>query len=195
MQASENKPAKAHDDDLLRQSDIPAFRTWLLAKGLTIREPSPRDLKKGLIFAIEYQNVRLCVRAPRERKQVYARTDVDLGPLIGQFLKRPVVAAVSAIVRPPHPVQTLKLAADPAPVPESAPVRIHDEPAPSLVVLPLGTYPVPKPAKRPLTVHEQDLRDDFAIHAPLLQRENESLRDFAIRRWEYAGVMMEVRPV
>lgn len=41
--------------------------------------------------------------------------------------------------------------------------------------------------------HLEDLRDDFAIHCPLWQLEDESLAAFANRRWEYADVMMKAR--
>jgi hypothetical protein len=49
----------------------------------------------------------------------------------------------------------------------------------------------PAPAVDP--VHLEDLRDDFAIHCPLTQREDESLGAFADRRWQYADVMMQKR--
>lgn len=39
-----------------------------------------------------------------------------------------------------------------------------------------------------------DLRDDFALHAPVAQKEGESLRDFADRRWAYAQAMIQARP-
>lgn len=40
----------------------------------------------------------------------------------------------------------------------------------------------------------EDLRDDFALHAPLVMKDRETLADYALRRWEYAKVMMETRP-
>jgi hypothetical protein len=41
--------------------------------------------------------------------------------------------------------------------------------------------------------HLQDLRDDFAIHCPLLMLEDEDLAAFAVRRWAYADQMMASR--
>ena len=46
-----------------------------------------------------------------------------------------------------------------------------------------------------LSTYLSDLRDDLALHAPLVQLENESLRAFAIRRWEYADLMLATRSV
>lgn len=39
-----------------------------------------------------------------------------------------------------------------------------------------------------------ELRDDFALHAPVTQKEGESLQSFAGRRWAYAQAMIEARP-
>jgi len=39
-----------------------------------------------------------------------------------------------------------------------------------------------------------DLRDDFAMHAPLQMGERESMAAFAARRWAYADSMIEQRP-
>lgn len=44
-----------------------------------------------------------------------------------------------------------------------------------------------------LSTYLSDLRDDLALHAPLVQLANESLRAFAIRRWEYADLMLATR--
>lgn len=44
-----------------------------------------------------------------------------------------------------------------------------------------------------LSTYLSDLRDDLALHAPLVQLANESLHAFAIRRWEYADLMLATR--
>lgn len=59
--------------------------------------------------------------------------------------------------------------------------------------------PVAAPAviEQPQTEHQRyltDLRDDMAMHAPLVQLENETLAAFCKRRWEYATVMIANRP-
>jgi len=57
--------------------------------------------------------------------------------------------------------------------------------------------PCSSPATAPAIVLDErleDLRDDFALHAPLAMETGESLQAFAARRWEYARVMMEARP-
>lgn len=52
---------------------------------------------------------------------------------------------------------------------------------------PFASAPVADPQ------HLEDLRDDFAIHCPLTQAAEESLTAFAIRRWQYADLMMKSR--
>lgn len=166
---SDNKPFKAHNDDLLRKSDLDDFCKWLAGQDIVVRRPSAKEHKSGVTRCVISRSGQLLhIREARGSGQKYLRTALGLGPLVAQFLKRPVSAAVSA-----------------ATIREAMPPRKAPAPAKAQETL--------ESKKKPLTVHEQDLRDDFAIHAPLQKLPEESLRDFANRRWEYADLMLETR--
>ncbi|MCK2122081.1 hypothetical protein [Pseudomonas sp. PNPG3] len=65
----------------------------------------------------------------------------------------------------------------------------------SAQVLPIGAIPAPRQARDSEDAqYLSDLRDDFALHAPLWQQHSESLESFAKRRWAYADAMMKARP-
>lgn len=65
-------------------------------------------------------------------------------------------------------------------------------------VLALHAKPSPAPgsanAAKGDAQYLNDLRDDFALHAPLWIKEGESMGDFAARRWAYADAMIKARP-
>lgn len=75
-----------------------------------------------------------------------------------------------------------------------APLSVH--------ALPLGAVPAltqisscqgAQKSAAPLSRYLSDLRDDFALHAPLLWDDELSALENANRRWEYADVMLATR--
>lgn len=59
---------------------------------------------------------------------------------------------------------------------------------------PTATLSPHTPTSQADTQYLQDLRDDFALHAPLWLKDGESMADHADRRWKYAEAMMKARP-
>ncbi|KTT13632.1 hypothetical protein [Pseudomonas parafulva] len=59
---------------------------------------------------------------------------------------------------------------------------------------PTATLDSHTPTSQADTQYLQDLRDDFALHAPLWLKDGESMADHADRRWKYAEAMMKARP-
>lgn len=59
---------------------------------------------------------------------------------------------------------------------------------------PTATVSLHTPSSQTDTQYLQDLRDDFALHAPLWLKDGESMADHADRRWKYAEAMMKARP-
>lgn len=59
---------------------------------------------------------------------------------------------------------------------------------------PTDTLSSHTPTSQADTQYLQDLRDDFALHAPLWLKDGESMADHADRRWKYAEAMMKARP-
>lgn len=108
------------------------------------------------------------------------------------------------LVHAPEAVTELRV--DPTPE-QAAEIReiVANAPATHLqVVDPAPAFAAPRHCAKPCTKPSApavvldsylvDLRDDFALHAPVAQKEGESLQDFADRRWAYAQAMIQARP-
>lgn len=115
------------------------------------------------------------------------------------------------LVHPPEGIEELRASPSPEQVAEFREVAANApagrlqvvDPAPAKQCAGACGKPCSSPAapgaKQPalavvLDDYLMDLRDDFALHAPVAQKEGESLQDFADRRWAYAQAMIQARP-
>lgn len=193
-----------HDIDLLPVAASQGFREWLEQKGIAVRDAKPEERQNGLLFWVNVKNW-ISINEPRASGSKHLQTHRRLRPLINDFLMNPLGSAVR------RAIHTHAVAMDVAPVerqpvsgracacaaPCESPKLCGFDPAASgrdKTVLALVEPAPAAHAPLKLSAHLEDLRDDFALHAPLHKMDDETLRDFAIRRWEYAKVMMETRP-
>ena len=167
MQQVAATPPIVNDTGMLNAEQVPAFRAFLVENGVEVRDSG----------AGQFCHVRLPQQSrwwPIERGRAGAPVTPEvLRGHINQFKLRPSLATCPATITVPPLPGNAQFDNLPAPVP--APVS------------PAGATITPLPR------YLSDLRDDFALHAPLVQQENESLAAFADRRWEYADVMISAR--
>lgn len=161
-----------NDSGLLTADQIPAFRAFLVAEGFEVR-----DSGAGQFFHARFPGAQRWLPIERGRAGAPVTPQV-LRQYVTSFQTQPPAGATGK-ARSDRPGE---LAAARAAL--SLPVAV---PTPAADV----AEPAPTPA--PLSRYLSDLRDDLALHAPLFQMPDESLRSFAIRRWEYADVMISTR--
>ncbi|WP_219097602.1 hypothetical protein [Pseudomonas sp. UMAB-40] len=186
MQQAECKAVMVNDIGLLNADQVPAFRAFLEKSGLQVR-----DSGAGQFFHFRLPDVRRWLPVERGRAGAPVTPDV-LREYICQFNKKPLHAAMGAFRPPVAGAIATPANSEPAgsASPALEPIRLV-EPA-VLSMAPLGArLEFKQPA--PLSRYLSDLRDDLALHCPLVQQHNESVRSFAIRRWEYADVMLSTR--
>ncbi len=212
---SADKPVTAYDSDLLPTSEADRFQEWLRGQKVKTRTATRVEQQRGILFWARPKNTSawVSVDRPRDPMDTHLVTHKRLSSLISTYLERPLSAAVRQVTRPPAPAVKSNLVkhlrqlessneAPAAPLERSSacaspcadPKWVGIDPAAPGADKTVLTVIVPAPESQKLPVHLEDLRDDFAIHCPLTQRTGESLQDFAVRRWEYAKVMMETRP-
>jgi len=190
-----------NDIGLLNAEQIPAFRVFLEESGLLVR-----DSGAGQFFHVRLPELPRWLPIERGRAGAPVTPDV-LRPFVASFLKKPLdsvmgevraarQAAERAVARAALDLPLNVFSASPALLEPIRPV----EPEQSVVTSSQGVAFMPALAKQaaPLSSYLSDLRDDFALHAPIplcsLHTEDD-LMNHAIRRWEYADVMLSTRSV
>lgn len=185
-----------NDIGLLNAEQIPAFRVYLEESGLQVR-----DSGAGQFFHVRLPELPRWLPIERGRAGAPVTPDV-LRPFVASFLKKPLDSVMGE-------VRAARQAAERA-VARAAfaqPVVVEPATDPSGLALFLGQAEAPARAAMaevaPFVVDSlastaeaqylSDLRDDLALHAPLSWNGFESLRDFAIRRWQYADMMLATR--
>lgn len=158
-----------NDTGLLNADQVPAFRAFLEASGLEVR-----DSGAGQFFHFRLADTKRWLPVERGRAGAPVTPNV-LRPFIEQFTGRP-----PRVVSPIQIVAALPVA--------DAALKTREKPC-SLSCQPRPAFKEPAP----LDAYLSDLRDDLALHAPLQQLPKESVLAFAIRRWEYADVMLATR--
>lgn len=161
MQQADNQAIRVRVNDigLLGIEQMPAFRQYLEAKGVPVR-----DSGSGQFFSVRLPGELRWLAIERGAAGFPVTSD-KLRPFITGFINVPEVQS--------------------------------DRPAEELIEAAMQhSLRQPRPAAKPaLSGYLSDLRDDFALHAPLYQGEAESLSAFANRRWEYADEMIKARSV
>lgn len=201
MQAME-QPGSNFDSDLLLITDTPRFGQWLKSKGVGVRNAKASDIRRGIMLWVRPKGVGtwFSIDVPRTPGARHALTHKHLRSFLAEFLKRPMQDAVRAgnaqlvAVAPAQAVNEAGCSgacASSGKAPKCAGGDKQTRPVP-----PSPAAAAPLQEAKPVAIggYLEDLRDDFALHAPLKQRPNEALRDYAARRWEYAQLMIELRP-
>lgn len=205
-----------NDTGLVSAEQIPAFRAYLEESGLQVR-----DAGAGQFFHVRWQYSGRTRWLPIERGRAGAPvTPQLLRPLVDRFLKNPLDRAVGEVraerqaaeravareaLAQPTVVEALPgyTAAFKAQV--EAPVRAALEAIapfieePEAIKAPAAQLVSDQDVALASTADAQylsDLRDDFALHAPITLPMNATAQDMvdnAVRRWQYADLMMAAR--
>ena len=162
-----------NDIGLLKAEHIPQFRSFLESKGVQVR-----DAGTGQFCHIRMPNLPRWMPIERGRGGAPV-TPTALRSLMDEFL------LCDGVKEANQNFQILPVDA----------VPVAREAEQSAVTSLQGVAFMPPLAERPapLSRYLNDLRDDLALHAPLVQLANETVRSFAIRRWEYADLMLATR--
>lgn len=198
-----------NDIALFSAEQIQAFREYLEESGLQVR-----DSGSGQFFHVRLPELSRWLPIERGRGGVPVTPEV-LRPFVTSFLKFPLgsvrsdfrAARLAAERRVPRVAlaQPVGQFLEKAEAPAHAAINTVKELSSQSINAPdarefqsLGEQRAASRALKvaraqPLSRYLSDLRDDLALHAPLVQLANESLRAFAIRRWEYADLMLATR--
>lgn len=201
VKVSNNK----HDQDLLEAGNVLPFKKWLKDQGVEVREPSSAHRDKGVYFWVVPVSGKakpkvVSVQEGIGRNKRYAQTHFRLRPLIGRFLTAPLVsavreAAIPSVIQPECKGDKAPLVLPAAPQGDAGRILGGHQAEKLVSAHPSAPLQGDKQAApRKLSQDLIDLRDDFAITCPLVQKEGESVTAFADRRWEYAQAMIDARP-
>lgn len=181
-----------NDTGLLNAEQIPAFRAFLVESGL-----ETRDSGAGQFFHVRLPELSRWLPIERGRAGAPVTPDV-LRPFIASFLKLPLATAIGEVRAARHAAErNVARAALAQPVV----VEVATDPmtqfqeqatAPARAAM-AALEPVDRKAPAPLSRYLSDLRDDLALHAPVRWDPELSAEANAIRRWEYADVMLATR--
>ncbi len=99
MQARTTVSSHKHDQDLLLASNVSAFKEWLKAQGIEVREPEPAHSAQGVHYWVVPVPAKakpkvVSVQEGSGRQKRYAQTHHRLRPLIERFLTSPLTNAV-----------------------------------------------------------------------------------------------------
>ena len=176
MQQVERKAAIANDVGQLGIDQVSEFRAYLVACGFMARDGSGDQF-----FHVRRPDDQSRRWIPIERgRGGVPKTPGVLRKYLDAFLSAPASPFREAVV------SSARLASVPGTALE-LPVE-----APAQLVSTLQAFKI---VQADDAQYLSDLRDDLALHAPLVKRADESVHQFAVRRWEYADVMLITRSV
>lgn len=184
QQLEQRAPIITNDYGLIQPHQVDSFRAWLDRSGCVTK-----DGGAGQFFHVKTSLGWAPVQRGARNKVV---TPLALRVVIGDYTK--------SMPRPASPaaVNILVQAAEPS----CAQTAANDAPVASRVLTLAGKnsggqHSTPSPAPAPATeddsLYLSDLRDDFAVHAYLPMKKDEPLHDYALRRWEFASLMVQLR--
>ncbi|MBD8671596.1 hypothetical protein [Pseudomonas lurida] len=190
QQLEQRAPIITNDYGLILPHQVEPFRAWLKRNGCVTK-----DGGAGQFFHVKTALGWAPVQRGARNKVV---TPLALRPVISDFQSARPAPAFSS------PDNILVQVAEPA----CAPIAANDVPASSRVLSLAGkTGSVPSTSSAPAAeadapcvsvaendaLYLSDLRDDFAVHAYLPMKKDEPLHDYALRRWEFASLMVQLR--
>jgi hypothetical protein len=164
----------------LNAEQIPAFRVYLEESGLLVR-----DSGAGQFFHVRLPELPRWLPIERGRAGAPVTPDV-LRPFVASFLKKPLDSAIGD-------VRAVRYAAERAVA--RAALALPVSVAPALESIPL-IDPQLSPAPTDDAQYLSDLRDDFALHAPIplpALFTQEQFERHVKGRWAYADLMMAAR--
>lgn len=182
-----------NDTGLLNAEQIPAFRAYLVESGLQVR-----DSGAGQFFHVRLPELARWLPIERGRAGAPVTPDV-LRPFIASFLKLPLATAIGEVRAARHAAERNVARAALAQPVVAAPVAQFQEQAEAparAAMADVAPFVVDSLASTAETQYLSDLRDDFALHAPIplpALFTQEQFERHVKGRWAYADLMMAAR--
>ena len=180
----EREPITRNDIGAIEPDQVPGFHAWLRQSACITKDGN----QAGQFFHVKTALGWAPVQRGAGGKVV---TPIALRAVIEDYLACRPATSLSGpgnliLLKPAAAANgTLSLVAEKAPAAIAGTRQVLRLPA---------SKAIPTLAPEVDQLYLDDLRDDFAVHAYLPMFKNEPPADYALRRWQYAELMVQLRP-